>query len=252
MLQFTAPSNALAGRTVAVTGASDGIGRAVAVASATLGADVVLLGRSERKLESVYDEVVALGSKRSTLVPLDFAKASEKNYGEIAEYIRQDCGSLSALVHCAGSLGKLEPLQQVSEENFEELLKINLSSNFLFSKACIPLLAESGHGSIVFTSSSVGRKGRAFWGGYSISKFGVEAMMQIWAAELYETHSIRVNSINPGATNTAMRRQAYPGETPTSNPSPDEIAARYLFLLCDESVGVNGQQLDAQPKKQAN
>lgn len=248
LIKFKPQPNALRGRTIAITGASDGIGRAIAIACAKIGADIILLGRSEKKLEAVYDELVELGSQRSTIVPLDFTKARERNYKEIADYIRQDSGALSALIHCAGTLGKLEPLQQVDESLFEEILQTNLTSNFLLTKACIPLLSASGHGSIVFTSSSVGRQGRAFWGGYSISKFGVEAMSQIWAAELYNTHSIRVNSINPGATNTAMRRQAYPGETPSDNLPPEKIAERYLYLLCDESSQVNGQQLDAQPK----
>ena len=238
----------LDGRCILVTGAGDGIGRAVALACARRGAHLLLMGRSEEKLNEVYDQIESQGNHNSIIFPLDRSLAEEKNYQEIADFIAEEKTALDGLIHCAGILGTLAPLAQCSIEEFEQVLRVNLTSNFLLTKACIPLLAQSKAGSVVFTSSSVGRKARAFWGSYAVSKFGVEALSQIWADELFETHNIRVNSVNPGATNTAMRRKAYPGETPSKNPEPDDITPIFLYLMSSLSETVNGQQLDAKVK----
>lgn len=239
----------LEGRCILVTGAGGGIGRAVALACARRGAHLLLMGRSEEKLNEVYDQIELQGNHNSIIFPLDLSLAEEKNYQEIADFIAKEKSVLDGLIHCAGTLGTLAPLAQCPIEEFDQVLRVNLTSNFLLTKACIPLLAQSKAASVVFTSSSVGRKARAFWGSYAVSKFGVEALSQIWADELFETHNIRVNSVNPGATNTAMRRKAYPGETPTNNPEPDEITPIFVYLMSAMSERINGQQLDARVKK---
>lgn len=245
---FEAAANALQDRCILVTGAGAGIGQAVALACAELGAHVMLLGRSEDNLNQTYDLIESRGNNDCILFPLDLEKAGENNYQEITDYIRQEKGPLHGLIHCAGELGSIGPLHQCSAEQFESVLKVNLTSNFLLTKACIPLLREGRAGTVVFTSSSVGRKARAFWGSYAVSKFGVEALSQIFADELYATEQIRFNSVNPGATNTKMRRKAYPGEDPSNNPMPEAIAKTYVYLMSDESAHLNGQQFDAQIK----
>ena len=148
----------------------------------------------------------------------------------------------------AGVLGQRRTLAQTTIDSWDEVLHVNLSAPFMMTQALLPMLAAAENASIILTSSSVGRKGRAFWGAYAISKFGTEGMMQILADEEFDLNNTRVNSINPGATQTVMRRTAYPGENPQDNPLPEVIMPLYLYLMSDDSKAVNGQQFDAQPK----
>lgn len=235
----------LQNKNILVTGASDGIGKAAALSFAQHGATVILLGRSEKKLSAVYDHIVNMGAPEPVIAPFDLTTAHESPYMQLGEHVSTSLGHLDGLLHNAGQLGELKPLIQYSGEMFAELLNVNLLSNFLLTKAMLPSMLKAKHASIVFTSSSVGRKGRAYWGGYSISKFGVEGLMQTWAEELAATSNVRCNSLNPCATNTTMRRQAYPAEARNSNPEAKEIMGAYLFLMGDESLSINGQQLDA-------
>ncbi len=126
------------------------------------------------------------------------------------------------------------------------VMQINVNAMFMLTSALLPLLKLSEDASVVFTSSSVGRKGRAYWGAYAVSKFATEGLMQVLADEADGTYPVRSNSINPGATRTAMRAHAYPGENPVNNPEPDAIMPVYLYLMGPDSKGVNGQQFNAQ------
>jgi len=245
---YQAASDVLKNRIILVTGAGDGIGVAVAKACAAHGATVILLGKTIAKLEAVYDAIEAAGHPQAAIYPLDLRGATEDDYEQLATTIEENFGKLDGLLHNAGILGEKKPIAQISAKNWNEVLQVNLTSNFLLTKALLPLLDKSEDASIVFTSSGVGRKSRAYWGTYAVSKFATEGLMQTLADELENTTSIRVNSINPGATNTAMRRNAYPGEHPNSNPSPDNITAAYLYLLGPDSKGVTGQALDAQQR----
>lgn len=235
----------LANRTVLITGAGDGIGRAAARTFAAHGATVVLLGRTVAKLEAVYDEIVTAGHPQPAIYPMDLEGAHSANYEEMAERIEDQLGRLDGLLHNAGRLGYLTPLEQYDAEEWSRVLQVNLTAPFLITRACLPLLRRSDDASVVFTSSSVGRRGRAYWGAYAVSKFGVEGLMQTLADELESQQNIRVNTLNPGATRTAMRAMAYPGEDPMSIPAPDEIMPAYLFLMGPDSRSVTGQALDA-------
>lgn len=249
LMNFRCNDNALEGYCILVTGAGDGIGRSVALLCAKLGAHVLLLGRTETKLNAVYDEIETYKENSATIIPFDLEKTEEDQYTQIAGFVEQQFGKLNGLIHCASALGSIQPLSQTKAETFLTIIQTNLNSHFLLTKAMLSLLAESPSASVVFTSSGVGRQARAYWGAYSISKVAVEAMNSIWAAELGAAEKIRFNTLNPGPTNTAMRRSAYPTEKPDTNPSPSEIAWAYVYLLCKESTGLNGQQLDAQLKK---
>ena len=245
---FVAAPQCLENKVILVTGAGDGIGRAAALSYAQHGATIILLGRTIEKLEAVYDEIEAAGYPQAAIYPVHLRGAAMKDYEELANTIEREFGRLDGLLHNAGVLGQRRTLAQTTVDSWDEVLHVNLTAPFMMTQALLPMLAAAEKASIILTSSSVGRKGRAFWGAYAVSKFGLEGMMQILAEEEFELNNIRVNSINPGATQTVMRRTAYPGENPQNNPLPEVIMPLYLYLMSDASKTVNGQQFDAQSK----
>lgn len=245
MFDYTAPPDLLKGRIILISGAGRGIGASVAKACARLGATVLLLGKTEKNLNQVYDEICAAGHPEPVIIPLDLKTATAAQYEELGAMIENEFGRLDGLLNNASILGPRMPMQQISDDKFAEVMQINVNGTFGLTRALLPLLQLSADASIIFTSSSVGRKGRAYWGAYAISKFATEGMMQVLADELDETH-VRANSVNPGATRTSMRAAAYPGEHPDSNPAPDDILPVYLYLLGPDSQGINGQALNAQ------
>jgi len=235
----------LEGKTILVTGAGDGIGRSAALAYAAHGATVILLGRTESKLEKVYDEIEQAGGPKPALVALDLATATEENVLHLAGGLAQEFPHLDGLLHNASILGERRPVESAGYAAWLEVIQVNVNAQFLLTRHMLPLLQAAPAASIVFTSSGVGRKGRAYWGAYAVSKFATEGFMQVLADELENTSRVRVNSLNPGATNTAMRRAAYPGELPTDNPAPEDIMATYLFLMGGDSAGITGQAFNA-------
>lgn len=236
-------------RVILVTGAGDGIGRAAALTFARHGATVILLGRTIKKLEAVYDEIENAGCPQPAIIPLNLEGATLRDYDETAMQIEETFGRLDGLLHNAGILGQRTPIELFDPETWNQVLQVNLTSHFMMTQSFIPLLRKSESASMIFTSSSVGRKGRAHWGAYAVSKAGIESLMQILADELDDArNNIRVNSINPGATRTQMRRLAYSGEHPENNPRPEAIMNAYLYLMGPDSEGVTGEQFDAQKK----
>ena len=235
----------LRGKTILVTGAGDGIGRAAALAYAAHGATVILLGRTESKLEQVYDAIEAAGGPKPALVTLDLASATEDSVIHLANALAEEFPHLDGLLHNASVLGERRPLESAGYAGWQEVMQVNVNAQFLLTRHLLPLLQAAPAASIIFTSSGVGRTGKAYWGAYAVSKFATEGFMQVLASELENTSRVRVNSLNPGATNTAMRRTAYPAERPTDNPAPEDIMATYLFLMGDDSVGVTGRAFNA-------
>lgn len=247
-LNYQAPENLLENKTILVTGAGDGIGRAAAKSFAAHGATVILSSRTIPKLEQVYDEIINAGHPKPAICPLDLSTASPEDYAQMAEVIEKEIGHLDGILHNASVLGDLTLLENYSPDTWNNVMQVNLTAPFLMTQALLPLMQNAGDASIIFTSSSVGRKGRAYWGAYSISKFGIEGLMQVLASELENTSNIRVNSLNPGATRTKMRATAYPAENPSTLAAPEDIMNTYLFLIGKDSKGVTGQALDAQAK----
>ena len=248
--EYQAPEHLLKDKVILVTGASDGIGKAAAIAYAKYGATVILLGRSIPKLEAVYDEIEQAGFNKPAIYPLDLAVAAEHDYQELANILQREFGKLDGLLHNAGILGQLTPIEQYPAELWQKVMQVNVDSAFMLTQATLPLLHNADNASLIFTSSSVGRKGRAYWGAYSVSKFAVEGLMQVLAEELDNTSNIRVNSINPGATRTTMRSSAFPAENPETLHRPEEIIAAYLYLMGKDSIGTHGQSIDAQTPQQ--
>ena len=242
---WIAAPDLLTDRIILITGAGSGIGRATATAFARHGATVILLGRTVRKLESVYDEIEDAGGPQAAIYPLDLCGATPQDYENLAVTIRKEFGRLDGLLHNAALLGALAPLTHFDTELWFQSIQVNLTAPFLLTRACLELLVQSGDASNVFTSDETGRQGRAYWGAYGIAKAGVECMMQILADETETNTRIRVNSIDPGPVRSALRTLAYPGENPGKLPLPDAVVPVYLYLMGPDSRGVTGQQFDA-------
>ncbi|MDZ7785068.1 MAG: YciK family oxidoreductase [Halioglobus sp.] len=232
-------------RIVLVTGAGDGIGRTAALTYAQYGATVLLLGRTGAKLEAVYDLIEKAGRAKPAIIEMDLATAGESGYKNLADALGSEFGRLDGLLHNAALLGDRGPIRNADYATWQEVMQVNVNAQFALTRSLLPLLQESPRASVVFTSSTVGRVGRAYWGAYAVSKFATEGFMQVLAQELENTSRIRVNTLNPKATNTAMRRAAYPGENPSDNPSPEQIMPAYLFLMGDDSAGITGRAFDA-------
>jgi NAD(P)-dependent dehydrogenase (short-subunit alcohol dehydrogenase family) len=237
----------LAGRVIAITGASDGIGRAVALACARAQAQVVLIGRNARKLEAVHAAISAANAPEATIAVLDLEQALARDYDELADALLERYGRLDGLLHNAGILGSLTPIEQYDVPTFCRVMHVNVTAAFALTQVLIPALKKSADASVVFTSSAVGRQGRAYWGAYAVSKFALEGLAQVLAQELENISHVRVNVINPGRTRTAMRRQAYPAEDVKTLPLPESLTDAYIALLGAASRGVTGQSFDAQP-----
>ncbi|MCG3169606.1 MAG: putative oxidoreductase YciK [Pseudomonadales bacterium] len=245
---YRAPPALLAGRNILVTGAGAGIGRAAALAFAAHGATVVLLGRDQPRLETCYDAILAAGGPEPVIQVLDLKEADDAACGALNAQIVEHLGCLHGILHNAALLGPRTPLEQYPSARWLDVIAVNLNAPFVLTRALMPALRAAPDASIVFTTSGVGRRGRAYWGAYAVSKFGIEGLSQVLADELANTSSIRVNCVNPGPTNTAMRREAYPAEAPHGNPDPERIMAAYLYLIGPDSRGCTGGSFDAQAR----
>lgn len=231
-------------RVILITGAGDGIGRAAAHACARHGASVILLGRTSQKLEKVYDEIMAAGGPEPSIAALDLARAHGPDYAQLAEQISSNWSRLDGLLHNAAMLGQRAPIEHYDIGVWHQVMHLDLNVPFILTQTLLPLLRQSADPSVLFTSSSVGRQGRAYWGAYAVAKAGIENLTQILADETQGR--IRVNSINPGACRTRMRREAYPGEDPETRPEPASLMGPYLYLIGPASQGVTGQSIDCQ------
>ncbi|KXJ52139.1 MAG: YciK family oxidoreductase [Colwellia sp. Phe_37] len=245
MFDYSITPQTLANKTILITGAGAGIGRQAALTYAELGATVILLGKTVAKLEAVYDEILAQGYPEPAIVPLDLKGSTKQNYIDLAATIANQFGQLDGALLNASMLGELTPFNQIHEQIWQDVMQVNVNAQFLLAQALIPVLLKADNPSLIFTSSGVGNKGKAYWGAYSVSKFATEGMMQVIADE-YENSTLRTNAINPGATNTNMRSSAYPAENKETIASPIDIMPLYVYLMADDSKAVNGQRLNAQ------
>lgn len=236
----------LAGKGALITGGSRGIGRAIAAAYAQAGARVLICGRDENSLRAAIDDLQGVGAVDGTAGDVGNAADVQR----ITQDALRHCGRVDVLVNNASILGPREPIENYRVDSWHEVLRVNLTGIFLITKAILPGMRKQHGGSIINVSSGVGRRGKAHWGAYAVSKAGLEGLTQVLADELKDT-GIRVNSVNPAATRTAMRARAYPHEDPNTLPTPDEIMPIFLYLASDASQSVTGQSLEARDWAQA-
>jgi NAD(P)-dependent dehydrogenase (short-subunit alcohol dehydrogenase family) len=243
---YTYPQDLLRDRIILITGASDGIGRALAIQAAELGAKVILHGRNIKKLENVHDHIEGLeNATQPSIAVMDLATATSESYRSLADGLEEEFGRLDGLVHNAGILGDRFSIEQYDAVKWQQVMHVNVTAVFALTQVCIPLLQKSDDASVIYTSSGVGQQGRAFWGAYSVSKFATEGLSQVLADE-HRHGSLRSNCVNPGATRTKMRLEAYPAENRDALKRPEEILSAYVYLLGSGSKGVTGQSFNAQ------
>jgi NAD(P)-dependent dehydrogenase (short-subunit alcohol dehydrogenase family) len=229
----------LAGRLALITGATRGIGRAVALAYAREGAHVILAGRTVGALEEVDDEIREIGGA-ATLLTLDLKR--QDKIDALGPTIYRRWQKLDILVGNAGILGPLSPLGHVPAETWDEVLQVNLTANWRLIRTLDPLLRASDAGRAIFVSSGVAARPRAYWGPYAVSKAALEALVRTYADEVANT-PVRVNLVNPGPTRTKLRAQAYPGEDPATLRTPEDIAEAFV-RLAEPACTDNGRLLD--------
>ncbi len=217
-------------RVILVTGAGDGIGRAVALACATHGATVVLAGKTVKKLETVYDEIEQAGGPQPAIYPINLEGATPADYDQLALTLEGQLGRLDGLVHCAARLPYLSRLKDYEAEDWMQVMQVNLNAPFLLTQALFGLLDAADGGRVIFTVDRVGTEGQAFWGAYGASKAGLDSLARIWAQEL-ENSPLRINRIDPGPTLTALRKRVFPGEDNSEMQRPEAVAPAYLWLL---------------------
>lgn len=218
-------------RIVLVTGAAEGLGRAVAQGAAAQGATLVLCDYNQADLEPLYDAIESTGGAQPAILPLDLETVDTDAMGKAADLIGDCFGRLDGLVHCAAFAPYLSRIDDYDLAEWERVLRINLTSTFLLTQACLPLLRASSDAAIVFTSDRVGRTGHAYWGAFAAAKFGIEGLAQVLAEELKDSSPIRVATIDPGIIRTGLRARLYPGENPMTLPTPETVIPRYLDLL---------------------
>ena len=230
----------LDGRIALITGASRGIGAAVARRFAAEGATLVLVARTTGGLEEIDDEVREISGERATLVPLDLTDFDAID--NLGAALHERFGRLDALVGNAGQLGTLGPMGHMDPQAWDQVMAVNVTANWRLIRSFDPLLPLSDAGRAVFVTSTVGHVARAYWSVYSVSKAALEMMVRIYAAEVAETN-VRVNLLNPGPTRTDMRARAYPGEDPDSVKTPDHLTDAFVEL-CEAACQRNGETID--------
>ena len=236
----------LKAKIILITGAGDGMGKAAAIEYASQGASVILLGRDIKNLEKTHEIIISKNAPSPMISLMDLSKADGNDYQELADNLINKYGRLDGLLLNAAILGDRSPISQYDVSTWVNTIHVNLTSQFILTKSLLPSLEKSKSASVIFTTSGVGKIGKAFWGAYSVSKFGVEGLCQILADEYQNDKTIRFNCINPGAIQTKMRKSAYPLEDPKKLLTPEDILDKYVWLMSDISKEIDGQSIDCQ------
>ncbi|CDH45803.1 MAG: YciK family oxidoreductase [Candidatus Competibacteraceae bacterium] len=246
MKDYQPAADLLKNRVILITGIGEGIGRAAARRLAGYGATVILLGRTIRKLEQVYDDIEQAGGPKPAIYPMNLEGATPKDYADLARVLDTEFGRLDGVLHNAALFAGLTPIANYDIELWYRILQVNLNAPFLLTQAVLELLSRSSDASVVFTTDQVGEEGRAYWGAYAVAKGGAQTLMKLLASELETNTNIRVNSIDPGQVRSELTLRAYPGRDPAEWADPEDIMATYLYLLGPDSKGVTGQTFRAQ------
>ncbi len=241
---YAPPKDLLEGRVILVTGAGQGLGRALALDAAAHGATVALLGRKLEKLEATYDAITDAGGPEPALIPLDLASAGSAEYEALDQLLRKDLKRLDGIAHCASHFVPLGPLAQQSLEQWMTLLKVNLAAPFALTRACLPLLSAAPDSSVVFTGETHGANPLAYWGGFAVSKAGLSVLATIWSEELAHKGRPRMNVFIPGPIASPQRAQSHPGEDRSKLATVQAAARAMLYLLGPDGASCNGRTVE--------
>ena len=222
-------------KVILITGANKGIGKMLSLEFSKMGVNIVLLGRNEESLDSVYDEIITTTSTKPLIIKCDLSNIDINSAKQISDEIMGVYGRLDGVIFNAAKLGKMSTIEDYEEDIWKEVFNINLHSAFIISKEILPALKAAPNGRIIFTSSGVAEVGKAFWGAYSASKFAVKGLAEILRDELDTTSNIKVFNYDPGKTRTSMRALAYPAENPQDLKEPKVLFNDYLWFFSDES-----------------
>jgi NAD(P)-dependent dehydrogenase (short-subunit alcohol dehydrogenase family) len=241
---YAPPPDLLAGRAILVTGAGQGLGRAVALEAAKCGATVALLGRRQEKLAATYDAITEAHGPDPAMIPLDLAAAGTPEFEGLYQVVRRSLGRLDGIAHCAAHFVPLGPLANQTLEQWLTLLRVNLAAPFALTRAVLPLLAAAPDSSVVFTGETHGAHPLAYWGGFAVSKAGLPALATIWGQELERAGKPRMNVFIPGPIASPQRAQSHPGEDRSKLRTAESAAQALLFLLGPEGKEMNGRTVE--------
>jgi len=239
------PDVDLSGRVILITGATGGLGRPLACACAARGATAVLQGRTVRKLEALYDEIVAGGNPQPTILPLDLATATADDFGNVAGAIHAQLGRLDGVVHTAAMLGSLGPIEHQSFDVWLKVLRVNLAAAMALTRSALPLLAAAPDACVVFTLDARGEDPRAYWGGYAAAKAGLSALASTLADEWEARANLRIDAVVPGPIRSPLRMLTHPGEDRSALPVAEALVPLYLYLLGAQPKAESGARIDA-------
>ena len=225
----------LKNKNILITGASNGIGKSLSENLSKYGANVIMLSRNENALDAIYDSLKKKYKTDPCILKCDLENLDDKKSQEIANIISKNYQNLDSIIHNAAILEKMSDIESFDLQTWDKVMRVNLTSAFILSKYLIPLMKSSTTPRIIFTTSSVGKKGKAFWGAYSVSKAGVNALSDILSDELESISNIKVFNFDPKATKTNMRAMAYPAEDPSAIKNPDQLINYYLWMLSEKS-----------------
>jgi NAD(P)-dependent dehydrogenase (short-subunit alcohol dehydrogenase family) len=231
---------------ILITGASGGLGSVLAMGCAAQGATVVLHGRVVRKLESLYDRILAAGHVEPTILPLDLATAKAEDFANVASALQAQHGRIDAIVHTAVLLGSLGPIEHQSFDSWLATVRVDLLAPFGLTRALSPMLRAAPDASVTFTLDTRGQAPKAFWGAYAVAKAGLSALLTILADEWEDIETLRVNGVVPGPMRSPIRAQTHPGDDITRLPLPDVFLPLYLYLIHGQPKRESGGVIDGE------
>jgi len=236
----------LENRVILVTGAGQGLGRAAAIAYAKHGATVILHGRKAEKLETVYDEIEAIGRASAIILTFDLEETTDESALAVADAIASQFGHLDGILHNAAWTYGAMPLAQHKLEQWQSLIQVNLLAPATLTRACLPLLLDAPDASVIMTGETHGHSPKAYWGGFAVAKAGVEALVKIQSGEWDLYPNLRINTLIPGPVNSPQRIKTYPGSDNRRLPHPADLMQTYLFLMGADSAKISGKTYSCQ------
>lgn len=244
MISYIAQADELAGRVILVTGATQGLGREVALQCAQAGATVVLVAKNVKRLNAVYDEIEAAGYPQPAAMPVDLLAASDHELEQGLMQVRDQLGRLDGIIHCASHFTNLAPLQLQSMQDWLDVLRVNLVSAQAINRLAMPMLTEAEDAAVIFTGESHGHLPKAYWGAYAVSKSALETLCKLAADEWEMYPNLRINTLIPGPIDSPLRLRTHPAEAKDALPALADVASNYIYWIGAASRGRSGQIVD--------